>query len=215
MTGRIRVLVADDHTLVREGLVGILKAAPDVDVVAEAADGEDSIAKARDTRPDVVVLDISMPRLNGLETARRLRKTLPHTAILVLTMHDEPEYVLKMMRAGASGYLVKDGTASELITAIRTLKAGRPYVGAQAASALVKAHQDNRPVPDDPFDRLTDRERQIFQLIVDGGTSAKIAEQLCISQKTVENHRTRLMEKLDIHSTAELLRYAARRGLIS
>jgi DNA-binding NarL/FixJ family response regulator len=212
---RIRVLLADDHTIVREGLVRILKTTPDIEIVAEAGDGDEAVHRAVETRPDVVVLDINMPRLNGLEAARRVRKALPAAAILVLTMHADAEYVLKMMRAGASGYLVKDGAAAELIAAIRALKSGRTYLGAQASTALAEAWRDNRPIPDDPCGTLTDREREVFHLVVEGCTSGRIASRLGISPKTVENHRMRLMEKLGLHSTAELLRYAARHGLIT
>jgi DNA-binding NarL/FixJ family response regulator len=212
--GRIRVLVADDHTIVRQGVVGILKRTDDLDVVGEAASGDEALARTLETRPDVVVLDISMPGLNGFEAARRIHAALPHTRLLVLTMYDDAEYVLKMRRAGVAGYLVKDGAASELIDAIRALKEGRDYFGPQAARALAEAFQQNLPLPDDPYGRLTDRERQIFQLIVEGCTNAKIAERLFISPKTVDNHRTHLMNKLGLHGTAELLRYAARHGLM-
>jgi len=211
---RIRVLVADDHTIVRQGVVGILKRTEDLEVVGEAANGDEAVAQTLVTRPDVLILDISMPCLNGFEAARRVRRALPDTRVLVLTMHDDAEYVWKMRRAGVAGYLVKDGAASELIDAIRTLKAGRTYFGPQAARALSEAYEENLPSSDDPYARLTDRERQIFQLIVEGCTNAKIAERLFISPKTVDNHRTHLMSKLGLHCTADLLRYAARHGLI-
>jgi DNA-binding NarL/FixJ family response regulator len=197
----IRVLIADDHTIVRQGLVGILKGSPDIEVVAEAADGAEAVEKAGKTKPDVVVLDVSMPHLNGLEAARRIHESLPATRILVLTMHDDEEYVLKMVRAGASGYLLKDSAASELIAGIHALKAGKAYFGPHASRALADAYQGDRPMPDDPFERLTDREREIFQLVV-------------ISPKTVDNHRTRMMEKLGLHGTAELVRFAAKHKLL-
>ena len=212
--GRIRVLVADDHTIVRQGVVGILRRTDDLEVVAEAADGDEALTKTLETKPDVVVLDISMPCLNGFEAARRIRGTLPANRVLILTMYDDAEYVLKMRRAGVAGYLVKDGAASELIDAIRTLKAGRTYFGPQATRALADADQQKRPPADDPYGRLTDRERQIFQLIVEGCTNARIGERLYISPKTVDNHRTHLMNKLGLHCTADLLRHAARHGLI-
>ena len=212
--GRIRVLVADDHTIVRQGVVGILRRTEDLEVVAEAANGEEALAQTLATRPDVVVLDINMPCLNGFEAARRINSARPGTRVLVLTMYDDAEYVMKMSRAGVAGYLVKDGAASELIDAIRALKAGKNYFGPQAAKALAEASDLNLPAPDDPYGRLTDRERQIFQLIVEGCTNARIAERLSISPKTVDNHRTHLMNKLGLHGTAELLRYAARHGLI-
>jgi len=208
---RPRVLVADDHTMVRQGLVGILKASGEVEVVGEAADGHEAVEKALETRPDVVILDVSMPRLNGIEAARRIRKALPETRILVLTMHDDDEYVHKMVNAGASGYILKDGAAWELVTAIQTLHAGKDYFTAQARKAL------NGFAPsasDDPIARLTDREREIFQLLTEGKRNAEIATLLGISPKTVDNHRTRLMEKIGVHSVSELLRFAARRGLL-
>jgi DNA-binding NarL/FixJ family response regulator len=212
---RIRVLVADDHTIVRQGLVGILKASEEMEVVAEAAEGSEAVEKALETRPDVIVLDISMPRMNGLEAARRIREALPATRILVLTMHDDEEYVLQMVRAGASGYLLKEGAAAELLAGIRALKAGKKYFGSEAARALAEAYQRDSDRPGDPYGTLTDREREVFQLVVEGKTNAQVADVLCISPKTVDNHRTRLMEKLGVHSTAELVRYAARHKLLS
>jgi DNA-binding NarL/FixJ family response regulator len=212
--GAIRVLVADDHTIVRQGLVGILKGSADIEVVGEAGDGAEAVEKATKLKPDVVVLDVSMPHLNGIEAARRIREALPGTRVLVLTMHDDEEYVLKMVRAGASGYLLKDSAASELLAAIRALKAGKASFGPHATRALAEAYQSDRPLPEDPFERLTDREREIFQLVVEGKTNAQIAEMLFISPKTVDNHRTRMMEKLGVHGTAELVRFAAKHKLI-
>jgi len=212
---RIRVLVADDHTIVRQGLVGILKSSDDVEVVGEAADGAEAVAKATKLKPDVVVLDVSMPHLSGLEAARRIREALPATRVLGLTMHDNEEYVLKMVRAGASGYLLKDSAASELIAGIRALKSGKVYFGPHASRALAEAYQSDRPLPEDPYERLTDREREIFQLVVEGKTNAQIADMLCISPKTVDNHRTRLMDKLGVHGTADLVRFAAKHKLLS
>ena len=214
MTARIRVLVADDHTIVRQGIVGILKSSEDVEVVGEAADGAEAVEKATKLKPDVVVLDVSMPHLTGLEAARRIREALPATRVLVLTMHDDEEYVLKMVRAGASGYLLKDSAGSELIAGIRALKAGKAYFGPHASRALAEAYQSGGSLPDDPFERLTDREREIFQLVVEGKTNAQIADLLFISPKTVDNHRTRMMEKLGIHGTAELVRFAAKHNLL-
>jgi DNA-binding NarL/FixJ family response regulator len=212
---KIRVLVADDHTIVRQGLVGILKASPDIEVVAEAADGSEAVEKSLKTKPDVVVLDVSMPRLSGIEAARRIHEALPAARILVLTMHDDEEYILKMVRAGASGYLLKDGAASELLAGIRNLKAGKTHFGPHAAKALEEAFARDRPAePADPYERLTDREREVFQLVVEGKTNAEIGALLFISAKTVDNHRTRLMEKLGLHSAAEVIRYAARHKLL-
>jgi len=212
---RLRVLVADDHTIVRQGLVSILKAAGEFEVVAEAGDGHEAVDKALQTRPDVVVLDITMPRLNGLEAARRIHKAVPGARLLVLTMHEEEEYVLKMVRAGVSGYLVKDGAASELVAALRALGEGKGYFGPQASKALAEGYQADTPVAEDPYSRLTDREREVYQLLVEGSTNAQVADILCISAKTVDNHRTHLMEKLGVHNTVALLRFAAKHGHLS
>jgi DNA-binding NarL/FixJ family response regulator len=211
----IRVLLADDHTLLRQGLAGMLRADPGFEVVGEAADGSEAVEQALLTKPDVAVLDISMPRLGGLEATRRIRKALPQTRVLVLTMHEDEEYVLQLVRAGASGYLVKDSAAPELLNALRALKQGRSWFGTQAARALAAAWQGGRQTPEDPYGRLTDREREVFHLLIEGRTNAQVADVLCISPKTVDNHRTRLMEKLDVHSTAEMMRFAARRHLLS
>lgn len=213
----LRVLIADDHTIVRQGLVALLKGTEpgEFEVVAEAGDGHEAVEKALTTHPDVAVLDITMPRLDGLEAARRIRRALPRTRVLVLTMHEDEEYVLRMVRAGASGYLVKDGAAAELVAALRALRSGQAYFGPQASRALAEQVHGGKELPDDPYERLTDREREIFQLVIEGKTNAQIAEVLFISPKTVDNHRTRMMEKLNLHSTAELLRFAARRGMIS
>jgi DNA-binding NarL/FixJ family response regulator len=210
----MRVLIADDHTMVRESLVSVLQAEGDVEVVAQAADGLEALEKALLTRPDVVVADLSMPRLNGIEVIRRLREALPTTKVLVLTMHQEDEYVLQAVRAGASGYLVKDSAASELLAAVRSLHAGRGHFGPQAARALADQLQHPGRDVGDPYGRLTTREREVFHLIAEGLTTKEIARRLEISVKTAENHRGRVLDKLDVRNTAELVRYALRRGLL-
>jgi two-component system, NarL family, response regulator NreC len=211
---RARVLIADDHTIVRHGLVGILNATDDIEVVGQAGNGAEAVNRAIDLKPDIVLLDISMPRLNGLEAARRIHKALPSSHILVLTMHEDEEYVLKMVRAGVSGYIVKDGAVSELIAAIRAVKSGKTWFGPQASQALADAWQDGAALPDDPLERLTNREREVLLLIIEGKTNSQVSETLGVSPKTVDNHRTRLMEKLGVHNTAELVRFAARHGLL-
>jgi DNA-binding NarL/FixJ family response regulator len=210
----IRVLVADDHTLVRESLVGVLAAQPDVQVVAQAADGVETLERALATRPDIAVVDLSMPRLNGLEVVRRLREALPDTHVLVLTMHKEEEYVLHAVRAGASGYLVKDSATAELLAAVRSLHAGRGHFGPQAARTLADQVQNPERAVADPYRALTAREREVFHLIVEGLTTKEIARRLEISVKTAENHRSRVLVKLDVRNTAELVRYAVRHGLL-
>jgi DNA-binding NarL/FixJ family response regulator len=210
----IRVLVADDHTVVRQGLVGLLQADGGCEVVAQAADGLQAVAEARRTRPQVAVLDLTMPGLNGLEAVRRIHAELPAIRILVLTVHDEQEYVLPVVRAGAAGYLVKDSAAAELLAAVRALASGQGYFGPQAARAL--AEQLRAPAADaDPYGPLTAREREVFHLVVQGRTTKEVAHALGISVKTAENHRARILEKLGLHNAAELVLYASRRGLLA
>ncbi|QQP98044.1 response regulator [Lysobacter enzymogenes] len=209
----VRVLIADDHTMVRESLANLLRGAG-VDVVAQAADGVETLQRTQELRPDVVVTDLSMPGLNGLEVIRRLREQAQPPQVLVLTMHQEDEYILQAVRAGASGYVVKDSPAAELLAAVREVHAGRGYFGPQAARAL--AEQLRHPERDlgDPYGRLTAREREVFHLIADGLTTKEIARRLGISVKTAENHRARVLDKLDVRNSAELVRYASRKGLV-
>ena len=209
----IRVLVADDHTIVRQGVVSLLEASGDCEVVAQASDGVEAVEQALQTLPDVAVLDIGMPRLSGLEAVRRIRREAPKVRVLVLTMHEEEEYVVHLVRAGASGYLVKDSAAGELLAAVRALARGHGYFGPYAARVLAEQYRHPEGAGD-PYGTLTPREREVFHLVVDGKTTKEVAKALGISPKTAENHRTRLMEKLDVHNTAELVRYAARRGLL-
>jgi DNA-binding NarL/FixJ family response regulator len=212
--GQVRILIADDHTLVRESLVGLLQGDAGIVVVAQAADGVETVEKALATRPDVVITDLSMPRLGGLEVVRRLREALPDTRVLVLTMHKEDEYVLQAVRAGASGYLVKDSAAAELLAAVRALHAGRGYFGPQAAMTLAEQLQHPERALDDPYGQLTTREREVFHLLAEGLTTKEIARRLDISVKTAENHRGRVLDKLGTRNTAELVRYALRKGLL-
>lgn len=210
----IRVLIADDHNLVRESLVSVLNASGACQVVAEASDGIEAVEKAQATRLEVVIVDISMPRLNGIEVVRRLRETLPETKTLVLTMHQEDEYVLQLVHAGAAGYLAKDCATAELIAAVRNVSEGRGHFSQQAAKVLADSlHRPQRAL-EDPYGDLTPREREVFHLLVEGLTTKEIARRLEISVKTAENHRVRVLNKLDVRNTAELVRYAVRRGLL-
>jgi len=211
---RIRVLVADDHTIVRQGIVSLLRDSGQCEVVAEAANGVEAVEKALATKPAVAVIDITMPRLNGLEVVRRIRQALPETRVLVLTVHDDEEYVLPIVRAGATGYLLKNAASTELIEAVKTLESGKVFFGPEAARVMAEQLQHPGEAPADPYQRLTPRERDVFHLVVDGKVSKEISRMLGISVKTAENHRARLMEKLDVHNTAELVKYAARKGLL-
>lgn len=214
MGARIRVLVADDHTIVRQGLRNLLQESEDCEVVAEAADGLDAVEQAVATRPDVAVLDLTMPRLSGLEAVRRIHQQLPDTRILVLTVHEEQEYVIPIVQAGAAGYLVKDSAISDLLSAVRALYNGQGYFGPQAARALAELSRNPGEVPSDPYGRLTPREREVFHLVVEGKTTKEVARALGISVKTAENHRSRVLDKLGCHNTAELVSYAAKKGLL-
>ena len=203
------LLLADDHLLVRQGLRVLLEQAGMV-VLGEAADGLEALQLAHTHQPEVAILDIAMPHLNGLETARRLREAVPQTKIIVLTMHTDEPYVLEALQAGALGYVVKTQAAVDIVQAIHTVVQGAIYVSPRVTHAVVQAYLRGATVPPDP---LTSREREIVQRIAEGQTTKEIAVDLGLSVKTVESHRINLMRKLDIHETATLVRYAIRRGL--
>jgi two-component system response regulator NreC len=205
----IRILLAEDHAIVRQGLHALLEQAG-MAVIGEAADGQEALRIAREHHPDVAVLDIGMPYLNGLETARRLREALPQTKIVLLTMHTEDPYVLEAMQAGAVGYVLKTQAMLDLVQAIQNVLQGHIYLSPRISRALVTAYLTRSDPAPDP---LTSREREVLQLIAEGETTKEIAWRLRLSAKTVESHRIRLMRKLDIHETATLVRYAIRRGL--
>lgn len=209
----IRILLADDHTLVREGIAATLAASGDCVVVAQAGDGATALELARQTEPQIAIVDISMPHLSGMEVVRRLSAELPRVRVLVLTMHEEDEYVLQMVRAGAAGYLLKDAASTELLGAVRTLADGGVHFGPYAARVLA-AHVNDPRAPDDPYSALSPREREVMQLVVEGLTTKEIARRLDIGVKTAENHRGRILAKLGLHNSAELVRYAMRRHLV-
>jgi DNA-binding NarL/FixJ family response regulator len=205
----IRILLADDHVIIRQGL-HILLEKEGMAVIGEASNGQEALRIARERHPDVAVLDIGMPYLNGIETARRLREALPQTKVVLLTVHTEDPYVLEAMQAGIVGYVLKTQAAGDLVQAIRDVFQGATYLSSQVAHAVVKAYLTRSDLPPDP---LTSREREVLQLIAEGQTTKEIAWRLELSVKTVESHRIKLMRKLDIHETATLVRYAIRRGL--
>jgi two-component system, NarL family, response regulator NreC len=206
-----RILLADDHVIFRQGLRSLLEQAG-MAVIGEASDGHEALRIAHARRPDVAVLDIAMPHLNGLETARRLRETMPQTKSVVLTMHTEDPYVLEALQAGVVGYVLKTQAAVDLVQAIHEVLQGAIYLSPRVAHAVVQAYLTKADLPPDP---LTSREREILQRIAEGQTTKEIAQRLGLSVKTVESHRLRMMRKLDIHETATLVRYAIRRGLTS
>jgi two-component system response regulator NreC len=210
----IRLLLADDHTMLRESMATALRASGDCTVVAEAGDGVAAIEQALLTRPDVAIVDISMPRLNGIEVVRRLTAELPRTRVLVLTMHEEEEYVLHVVRAGAAGYLLKHAATTELLKAVRELAAGGVHFGPYAAKVLADQIQQPQRMPADPYGELSAREREVLHLMADGLTTKEISKKLEISVKTAENHRGRVLAKLGLRNSAELVRYAMRKRLV-
>jgi two-component system response regulator NreC len=214
--GAVRVLLAEDHAIVREGIRRLLAAEPDIVVVGEAADGEAAVRLTENLRPDVVCMDISMPGLSGLEATRQIKARFPEVGIVVLTMHEEEAYFYELVKAGASGYVLKRASARDLVDAVRAVAGGHTFLHPVIARRLVREHEHPGGRDDDRrrYDGLTERERQVVRLIANGKTNREIAEALHISVKTVETHRTHIMEKLDLHDRAHLVRYAVRKGLV-
>jgi len=210
----LRILLADDHTMVRQGLRKVLEERPEWQVVAEAGDGHEAVRLAELHKPNVAVLDVAMPLLNGIEATRRIAKRVPHTRILVLSMYSDEAYVTQMMKAGATGYLLKDSAGVDLLEAVQAVAQGKSYFSPAVARLMLDDYARQRGTDDDRYESLSDREREIFQLIADGKVNKEIATLLFISLSTVETHRARIMEKLDLHSAAEIVLYAVRRGVI-
>ncbi len=213
---KIRVLLADDHTILRAGLRMMLNAQPDIEVVGEASDGRQALAEALRLQPDVVLMDITMPELNGIEATRQIKRALESTRVLILTMHENEEYLFQVLRAGASGYILKEAADTELISAIRVVYSGRFYMSPSAQTMMVGDYllRVRSGEERDSYSALTEREREILKLVAEGLTNNQIAERLFISPKTVDTHRTHIMDKLNLHSRAELVKYAMRRGLL-
>jgi len=209
----LRILLADDHALVRAGLRSLLEEMEDVEVVGEAADGSEALQKIAELQPDVAFLDISMPSLNGLEVAARAARDHPHTRVIILSMHVDAEYVRRALVAGAAGYLLKNSDRAELEQAVRAVARGDHWLAPQV-SRLVAAAYARSSLPGEPLALLTTRQREVLQLIAEGLSTKDIARKLDLSVKTVESHRTELMERLDIHGIAGLVRYAIRVGIV-
>lgn len=211
MNRKMRILLADDHSVVRQGFRMILSAQPDFEVVAEAANGREAVEMAEKTKPDVVVIDVSMPELNGIEATRRIMAANDRIRVLALSMHRDSVYVREILRAGAVGYLLKDAVENDFLNAVRAVARGEGYLSPAVADAVLV---DYRKHVKDPIDLLSSREREVLQMIAEGKTNKEIANILNLSVYTVEAHRGRIMEKLNLHSGSELVRFALRHGLI-
>ena len=207
----IKILLADDHALVRHGFRMILAAQPDMEIAGEAGNGREAVELAQKLKPDVVVMDVAMPELNGIEATRRIIELAPRARVLALSMHKDAVYVREILRAGARGYLLKDSADADLLAAVRAVAKGEGYLSPGVSDAVLS---DYRRHVTDPLDLLTSREREVLQLIAEGKTNKEIATSLNLSVYTVEAHRGRLMEKLKLHSTGELVRFSVRSGLV-
>jgi len=215
--GKVRIVLGDDHTLVRHGLRKILEEQKDWTVVAEASDGREAVRQALSLQPDVVVLDIGMPLLNGIEATRQIARRFTNINILILSMHAEEAYITQAMKAGARGYLLKDSADTELIRAVMAVAAGKSFFSPVVARVMLDdyvRHLTEKGIVD-RFESLSEREREIFQLIAEAHSNKEIADLLSVSPATVETHRAHILQKLDVHNTAELVLYAVRRGIIS
>ena len=213
---RIRVLVVDDHTIVRDGICALLALAGDMEVVGEATNGNEALKMVKELTPDVVLMDMAMPIMGGLEATRRISKEFPATRVLVLTQYDDKEYVFPVIESGASGFISKVAASSELVAGIRSVCRGDAFLSPSVAKLLVENYQHTaaQRVKQDPYDDLTERERDILKLLAEGHSTAEIADMLVITRKTVEGHKTNLMAKLGIHSRVDLVKYALRKGII-
>ena len=212
----IRILLADDHTVMRDGLRALLERQPDMAVVAEAADGRECVRLAEEQAPDVVIMDIGMPNMNGIEATRRITSEHPRVAVVILSMHQDESYVLRALKAGAKGYLLKDSLRAEVIEAIRMVAQGRSFLTRKIGRMLQEDYireLDSRGL-EDSYDLLTDREREVLQLIAEGRTNKEVAGLLGVGLTTIETHRTHILQKLGLHSIPELILYAVRKGII-
>lgn len=216
MEDTLKILLVDDHTIVRQGLKALLEAHAGFIIAGEAENGREAVKKAQELSPDIVIMDIAMPVLNGLEATRQIKRALPDTKVLALTMYNDEEYVFQILKSGASGYLIKETAANELITAILSIKSGNPFFSPSISRKIMESYlnEDEDKKGKGDSDKLTNREKEVLQLIAEGYTNNEIANLMNISVKTVETHRAHVMSKLDIHDVAGLIKYAIKKGLV-
>jgi DNA-binding NarL/FixJ family response regulator len=216
MTSKHRIVLVEDHTILREGLRSLLREHDNLQVVGEAADGRSGIRLTLSQKPDLVLMDLSMPKMNGFEAIREIKKTEPDIKIIALTVHNTEEYILMTLQAGADGYVLKDATHDELIMAIRQVLSGKRFLSPSVSGKVIEGYLEGKKNTHftSPMDSLTHREREVLKLIAEGHKNKDVAEFLCISLKTVEKHRANLMRKLDLHNTSALTLYAVKKGLV-
>ena len=217
MSQKVRIVIAEDHTILREGLRSLLSSNPSFEIVGEAEDGREAIKCVEKFKPDLILTDLSMPRMKGMEAIKEIKREFPTTKVLVLTVHRAEEYILATFRAGADGYLLKDSTHAELVMAVKKVLSGKHYISPEISEKVIEGYLDGRRIlkTKSSWETLTQREREILKLIAEGYKSKGIADDLCISVKTVEKHRANLMEKLDLHSIQALTAFAIERGLVT
>jgi two-component system response regulator NreC len=217
MSQKARIVIAEDHTILREGLRSLLSSNPVFEIVGEAGDGREAIRCAEKFKPDLILTDLSMPRMNGMEAIKEIKRESPATKVLVLTVHKAEEYILATFRAGADGYILKDSTHSELIMAVKKVLSGKRYISPEISDKVIEGYLEGKKTLKSrtSWETLTQREREILKLIAEGYRNKEIANDLCISVKTVEKHRANLMEKLDLHNIQALTTFAIERGIVS
>jgi two-component system, NarL family, response regulator NreC len=215
MAERIKIVLADDHAVLRAGLRALLNAEPDMEVIGEAANGREAVERAEELKPDVIVMDLSMPVMGGLDATKQIKEKGLATRVLVLTVHAEQQYLLPVLQAGGAGYVLKQAADTELIQAIRTVHRGEAFLYPSAANLLLADYRRRVIRGEDQFDGLSEREREVLKLTAEGFSSQEIADKLIISAKTVDTYRQRIMDKLDIHHRSELIRYALRKGMLT
>jgi two-component system, NarL family, response regulator NreC len=211
---KITILLCDDHTLFREGIKEILKDRPSIEIVDEADNGRDAVSKARRLHPNIVLMDIAMPDLGGFEATSRILRAEPKTKVIILTMYEEEEVITRCLKAGASGYVLKDAPRKDLIHAIETVRNGGQFLSSRALKKVVKRHVKGTLATGTDYERLSDREREVLKLLADGLALKEIATRLVLSVKTVDAHKTNMMRKLDLHDRSEVIKYAIQRKLI-